>query len=273
MLLGIDAGNNEVKVATQYGVFAFNSCLGDYHERRIETKFQDEMIVEYNGVTYFAGELAEKESYYPRRSMGASKANEDVKIRILIAVFRFSNEYSNTVIVGQPIERHLPAEKAKIKEMLIGEHTVKLNGQSKTFKIDQVIIALEGASCFFGWFTDTSTFRIIDCGSGTVNIATIREWDQVDKESFTLNFGANSTRTNNLNAMAQSIVSETSKYFQPNDFILLVGGAAKAVYPVVQSAYPLTRLAIPLFLRKRVEPKFANCIGFYNLGKELLNNG
>ncbi|PGM58297.1 hypothetical protein [Bacillus sp. AFS053548] len=148
MLLGIDAGNNEVKVATQYGVYAFNSCLGDFHERRIETKFQDEMVVEYNGVTYFAGELAEKESYYPRRSMGASKA--------------------------------------KIKEMLIGEHTVKLNGQSKRFKIDQVIIALEGASSFFGWFTDTSTFRIIDCGSGAVNIATIRDWDQVDKESFTL---------------------------------------------------------------------------------------
>lgn len=277
MLLGIDAGNNEVKVATEKGVFSFNSCLGDARERRIITPYKDEMILHYDNETYWVGELAEKESNFPRRSMGATKANEDVKLRILTAIHRYSDDKHNTIVVGQPIEMHLPNEKDKLKRMLKGKYRVVLNGIEKEFIIDEVAVAVEGASSFFGWFVESSSFRIVDCGSGTVNVASIIDWEQNDKQSFTLTFGANSTRANDLTALARGIVSESTKHFHEDDFVLLVGGAANKIYPVIKQTYPNTKIGQPVHKRNNeytlVHPKYANAIGFYNLAKEIYNNG
>ena len=102
----------------------------------------------YQGKPFFAGMLAEKESYYPRRSMGLSKAHDNMKLRVLIALHRYSNEYENDLIVGQPIKMHIPNEKKKIIGLLEGEHTLILNGVQKTFRVRHMQVAAEGAGAF-----------------------------------------------------------------------------------------------------------------------------
>jgi plasmid segregation protein ParM len=209
------------------------------------------------------GELAEKESNFPRRSQGLTKANQDVLIRILVAVHRFGSS-SNKIVVGQPIEKHIPEEKEKIINMLKGKHTLTLNDETKTFYIEDVRVASEGASSWFGWFKQSPNFRIIDCGSGTVNIATIRDWNFNDRESFTMKVGTRTTDIITPEELVDSIISRTTAFFEQNDLILLVGGIAPVVYEQIKSFYPNTITF--------ENSKFANAMGFFNIARSVYND-
>jgi len=271
MILGIDAGSKNGKVATREGVFAFDSCVGDGRERRLETDYPDMMQGVYQGKPFFAGVLAEKESYYPRRSMGLSKAHEDMKLRVLIALHRYSNEYENDLIVGQPIKMHLPDEKKKIVGLLEGEHTLILNGLQKTFRIRYVQVAAEGAGAFWCSPEEHRKVRIIDIGSGTVNIATIEGGFFIDRESDTLEFGAES-HGSNIEAMTGGILSAMRKLCRKGDVIHIVGGVADIVHPLVSLEYPHAKVIRPFIGNKGVHPCYANAVGFYRLG-ELMYGG
>ncbi|PHA02984.1 hypothetical protein COE51_01185 [Bacillus pseudomycoides] len=269
-IMVIDPGNKEVKGATKEGVFSFNSFLGEARERRLETQYNDEMTGIYKGMPFFAGELAQKESEFPRNSMGLSKAHEDAKLRILIALHRFSKSHEVSIIVGQPIETHNPTEKQQIKNMLIGEHKLLLNGLEKKLYIKRVEVAAEGASAYWCCKDDEDFVRIIDVGSGTVNVATVREGQFIDRESFTLPFGAESTKTRDMQAMSYGIVSALNR-FNKNDPFRLVGGAAEKVKLYLESHFTDCKVIHPKFKVKSkvtsVHSKFANAIGMYNIAQ------
>jgi plasmid segregation protein ParM len=124
------------------------------------------MIVEYEGGKYFAGTLAKYESEFGGRMMGDSKAHEDCKLRILIALHRIRFD-TYQLVVGQPISRHNREEKEKIKQMLRGHHSITINERPRSFLIDKVEVAAEGGSAFWSCVQD-GLIRIIDIGSGTV---------------------------------------------------------------------------------------------------------
>ncbi len=270
MLLGIDPGNKKVKVVTKMGAFSFDSCLGDGRERRLETEYPDQMIGEYDGQPFFAGMLAERESYFPRRSMGLSKAHDDAKLRILIAIHRFSTEYENKIVVGQPIKMHKPEEKKFIKEMLRNEHTLTLNGIKKTFRITLVEVSAEGAGAFFCKPQKTGIIRIVDVGSGTVNIATVRDGRFVDRESDTLAFGTES-HGGSISDMTYGILASMSKMCKRDDDIRIVGGPAEHVQSILVSTYPNCTVLRPMMKQGEkailLHSEFANALGFYNLAK------
>ena len=122
MIVAVDAGNHETKYCSQYGVGKFPSVLGEYRERRLEQRFSDyDMVWEYRGKKGFAGTLAKYESEFSGSIMGDSKAHEDAKIRILLAL-HILGDTDYQIVVGQPINRHTPEEKLKIKVMLISEN-------------------------------------------------------------------------------------------------------------------------------------------------------
>ncbi|HZK02003.1 MAG TPA: hypothetical protein VFC96_03980, partial [Anaerovoracaceae bacterium] len=59
MIIGVDAGNYQVKVVSHKGVDIFPSDIGEYRERNLEQKFSaNDMAIEYQGKKYFAGTLA-----------------------------------------------------------------------------------------------------------------------------------------------------------------------------------------------------------------------
>jgi len=110
--------------------------------------------------------------------------------------------------------------------MLLGSHDLTLNGVKKTIKINRVEVAAEGGAAFWS-NSQTVLVRIIDAGSATINCASLVDGKYIDKDSFTINFGCNTTKSNDLYAMVRGIVAQTSKKWSPSDTVLVMGGAAE----------------------------------------------
>ena len=264
-IVGIDPGNEEVKYASRFGVGNFKSAIGEYRNRHIESSHgKDDMIFEFNGRKGFAGTLALAESEFGGSLMGDSKAHEDTKIKFLLALHYLPGT-TYQIVVGQPIKKHIPLEKERIKNMLLGSHDLTLNGVKKTIKINRVEVAAEGGAAFWS-NPQTGLVRIIDAGSATINCASLVDGKYIDKDSFTINFGCNTTKSNDLHAMVRGIVAQTSKKWSPSDTLLVMGGAAEKILPYVQQYYYDSGLLNPIHNKEIYKPIFANAIGFYQIG-------
>lgn len=272
-MLGIDAGNNEVKVMGSYGPDKFVSYLGEWRERKVGVEHfeKDDMEWEYNGKRGFASTLAERESEFKRSMMGETKAHEDAKLRVLLALHRYSNQQEHKIVVGQPIERHDPEEKQAIKDMLQGRHELTVNGVRKIIIIRRVEVAAEGAASF--WCEPVNgLIRILDCGSGTINGATINNKRYIDKETFGLNYGLNTNKSVNLDAMSEAIITKAHKW-NKGDHIRLVGGAAEQLAPYLKKHFPNLEVFYPTIKLgdrlREVHPVYANAIGFYEIARNV----
>lgn len=270
---GIDGGNFEVKSMSSKGPGKFVSCLGEWRKRNLEQKFsKDDMEYVFEGKRGFAGTLAKYESEFLRSRMGDSKAHEDAKLRILLAIHRQSeSHHEHRIVVGQPIEKHNPEEKRAIKEMLQGGHELEVNGIKKTIVIRRVEVAAEGASSF--WCEpELGIVRIIDIGSGTVNGATLNDKRYIDKETFTINYGMNTNKSNDLEALVQSIITKANKWNE-NDNVRIVGGAAEKIAPYLKKHFKNSYVFQPKIFAngsvKVVHPVFANAIGFYHIARSV----
>jgi plasmid segregation protein ParM len=268
LIVGADGGSFATKIATSYGVFQYRSCLGEYREFNLDKELgPNELIFEFNGKKGFAGTLAENESLFIREMAGDTKAHEDALIRILIGLHQFTNEVEFQLIVGQPIKKH-KAEKAKIMEMLKGKRTITVNGVTKTFKIQDVFVAPEGAGAFFSYNGQEETVRIIDCGGGTVNMATIRNGTFIDRDSWTLNYGANSQEHYETEKLVEAIIASSSKRWSKNDCVRICGGISEMICPLLSHYFSNIQVIRPLVGGKFQHPVFANAVGFYRLGVE-----
>jgi plasmid segregation protein ParM len=260
IIAGIDAGNYAVKVASPYGLDTFPSAIGEYRERNLVNTHGDDIVFEYGGRKGFAGTLAELESEFGGAIMGDSKAHDDAKLRVLIALHRIATSDSESfkIVVGQPISKHTPAEKNAIRGMLIGRHEIAVNDQRKLIEIADVKVSAEGGAAFWS-VPREGIVRIVDVGSATVNCASLRNYRFVDRESFTLPFGMNTVRTHDFGELARGIATHTSKKWHPQDFVLLVGGVARELTPYLRKYYPQ---ATP-----HENPRFANALGFQAIAR------
>lgn len=273
MILGIDSGSSSVKVATEEGLYTFSSHLGEWRERNLSSTFSENDIeYEYQGKKGFAGTLAQYESEFLRQMMGSTKAHEDAKIRTLIAIHRYGG-LTNEIVVGQPILQHNEQEKQKIKAMLKGQHTITVNGVTKTFTINQVEVAAEGGAVYWAINTEVPLIRIIDIGSGTVNCATIKDGRYIDKDSSSLEYGAESTKSQNVDFMVKSIIAHTSKKWSKEDVVFIAGGMAERVQEHISSYYKEAKAVnIPYIQDSQIDfahPVYANALAFYNIAKGL----
>jgi len=268
MIVGVDGGNNEVKVAGSLGLDKFCAAIGEYQERNLENNHGDGMVWEYNGRKGFAGTLALIESDFGGSIMGETKAHEDAKIRILLALHRYSNSNVYEIVVGQPISRHTREEKQKIKRMLMGRHTLTVNGVTKTFTISKCEVAAEGASALLSTPMNGLN-RIIDVGSATVNCATLLDMKYVNRDSETLPFGFNTIRNKNFSELARGIYSHMSKRWKKDDDVFLVGGIAEHLLEPIRTYFPYAKVLHPMLNDKHYPPIYANCIGFFNIGRAL----
>lgn len=279
VILGIDAGSNRVKVFGPFGADQFRSNICDWFNRDVaETFGEDDMEFEINGRKGFAGTIALYEDEFGSASIyGDSKAHEDTKIRVLLAVNRYLNKNCPNVsrlsiVVGQPIKGHKETEKNKIKDMLLRQHQIKVNGKTRTFIIDNVGVAPEGSSAFWS-FKENGTIRIIDLGSGTVNAATIIDNRHINNASDTFNFGAETVNNKNDFAnMARGIIRNTTKLkWDKSDKVFVCGGMAEGITQHIAEHYLNAKILNPVFKNgsevKVYSPIFANAIGFYSIAK------
>ena len=279
LILGIDAGNHMAKVMGPFGTDKFRTNICDWFERDVEETFgSDDMEFEINGRKGFAGTIALYEDEFGNgATYGDTKAHEDTKIRVLLAINRYLNNYCPnighvSIVVGQPIKKHKDSEKNKIKDMLFGQHTIKVNGKTRTFYINNVGVAPEGSAAFWSLPQD-GLVRIIDVGSGTVNAATIIDNRHINTSSDTFNFGAETINNkNDYSNMARGIIRNTTKLkWNKSDKILICGGISEGITPHLIEHYPNAEILNPQ-VRSRNEvkilkPVFANAVGFYVIAK------
>lgn len=269
MRLGIDCGNHGVKVCGEHGLLQFNSSLGESREINLkQVHGQDDMVYEYQGECGFAGSLAMFESEFSGSIMGCTKAHRDSKIRALLAIHRYCTVYNLQenqfdIVTGQPVSTHNINEKEKLKGMLKGEHTIKVNGVEKSFNINRVEIAAECASSYWSSNPKEGLARIIDVGSGTVNYATILEGRFIDKDSHTIPFGVNTNKTNNLKLLSRGIVTQVLKKWNPDDQVYVIGGVAETILPHLKEYFSNIEVLYPIYNQQYVNPVYANAIAFY----------
>ncbi|MDP5274368.1 ParM/StbA family protein [Chengkuizengella axinellae] len=272
MILGIDAGNHEVKVFGEKGAMKFFSDIGEYRERRLEQSFgDDDMIFEYKGRKGFAGSLARNESEFGGSMMGDTKAHEDGKLRVLLALHRYCSDKEKVYLVtGQPIKKHQRDEKQKIKEMLLGRQIIQVNGESKSFVLMNVEVAAEGSASFW-CIPKQGKIRIIDIGSSTVNLATIKDRKYIDRDSDTLPFGMNTNLSSSNEAIARAIAAETLKKWDSKDELYLAGGIARELQPEFEKYYRNVNVINPTYKAgastRMLHPVYANAVGFYHLAR------
>ena len=279
LILGIDAGSHHVKVFGPFGSDKFKSNVCDWFSRDVKERFgDDDMEFEIGGRKGFAGTIALYEDEFGSASIyGDNKAHDDTKVRVLLAIDRYLSRYCSNVgslaiVVGQPIKGHKETEKAQIKEMLTGQHTIKVNGKTRTFRIESVGIAPEGSAAFWSNPVD-GMVRIIDIGSGTVNAATIIDKHHVNNASDTFNFGVETINNNeDYGKMARGIIRNTTRLkWNKTDNILVCGGISEGITPHLVEHYPNTKVLSPAFKNgnevKILSPVFANAVGFYCIAK------
>jgi plasmid segregation protein ParM len=287
MIVGIDGGNNEVKIFGDAGEMKFSSALGEFRERKLTDSFsKDDMIFEYRGKKGFAGTLAQFESEFSASMLGDSKAHEELLIRVLLALHRYTDEETDfMIVVGQPIGKHTEKEKQKMKNMLEGVHDFTLNDVRKVINIQSVAVAAEGGSAFWS-NPKKGKIRLIDFGSGTVNAATLIDGRYVDRDSFTLKQGLNTITSSDFSSFARAVSVQALKKWDNDDDVFLVGGGADTMLNHVIEYFPQAQLLKPKVetladsgikingnLQAKsynfLSPIFANAVGFYNIGKKV----
>ncbi|MED5040757.1 ParM/StbA family protein [Geobacillus stearothermophilus] len=268
MIVGIDAGNSEVKMAGPLGLDKFCAAIGEYQERNLENNHGDGMVWEYEGKKGFAGMLALIESDFGGSIMGDSKAHEDAKMRVLLALHRYSNSTTYEIVVGQPISRHTPEEKTAIKKMLVGTHTLTVNGVTKTFTIARCEVAAEGAAAILS-NPAPGLLRVIDVGSATVNCATLLDMRYVNRDSETLPFGFNTIRNRDFHELARGIYAHVSKRWKKQNEVFLAGGVAGQLLEPIREYFPKAQLLQPIHNNQHHSPIYANAVGFYTVGRKL----
>jgi len=265
MIIGIDAGNYETKVAMESSVHKFRSLLGEYRERNFDSTFGDDMVFEYNGMRGLAGDIVEYECEFKRERYGNTKAHEDAKLRILLAIHKYGgDDAEHDIVVGQPISTHTPAEKERIKRLLVGKHTMTVNGITKAFTIRNANVAAEGAVAYWAYEGLEQALRFIDIGSGTINFATVVKGRFVDRDSFTVNTGVNSARTFDYGSMSGLIIAETSKWGR-EDNVRICGGIAEDITPFLANHYENIEVIKPWDLA----PVYTNAVGCFELARVL----
>ena len=279
LILGIDAGNYKGKVMGAFGTDIFRTNICEWFDRDVKETFgDDDMEFEVGSRKGYAGSIALYEDEFGNGSMyGDTKAHDDTKIRVLLAINRYLSKYCPnvsriSVVVGQPIKKHNEAEKNKIRDMLLGQHRIKVNGKTRTFTIEQIGIAIEGSSAFWS-HPQNGTIRIIDVGSGTVNAATIIDNRHINNSSDTFNFGMETVNNKeDFHKIAHGIIRNTTKLkWNKADKVYICGGASGSIAPHIKEHYTNAELLTPQLIEgnevKIFEPVFANAVGFYAIAK------
>lgn len=282
-IIGVDAGNSEVKVFGEKGALKFSATLSEWHEFRLKPSIK-ETDVEYNEWEYegekgFAGKLAEREGLAKRNTRGTSKAHKDVVIRTLIALHRYgtflgSKDFSFKIAVGNPVESFTQSERKEIKRLLEKTHVFKLNKKLKEIVIEEVEVVAEGAAAYWA-APKKGLVRILDFGSGTVNGVSVEDGEYIDSQSFTIDKGLETDASISPEVLWSATWARClDKSWRFNDQILLVGGAADKILEIAQQHLTNVQVLEPSVKYGDDEFKiypsiYANAIGLYEIAKDV----
>lgn len=273
-IIAVDAGNNEVKVCYGSRLDKFCSAITicDTEIRgQLEQHGKDDMQWEYEGKKGFGGTVAKIESDFGSGMYGATKNHFEGTMRIIEALHRNIDTKEIYLAVLNPYDSLTKEEATNIKKSLIKKHEVKINGVTKVFEVIDAIVVSEGAAAFHSIPYTSELVRIIDIGSGTINLISIYKGRIIDIESWTADYGMMTSKYGEASpqAISRAIIGDTSKKWKRDDKILVVGGPADKITPFIQSYYKRAEVLHPEVWTtegiKYAPPVFGNVVGAYNV--------
>jgi plasmid segregation protein ParM len=265
-LIVVDDGGNSTCVVTKNGQEKFPSVKGLYGQRTLtDVKGKYDYIVDYKGKRYVMGTLAKYDCRMPLQMHTKTKCHDFFDLSVLTAVHQFGFA-SNYLIVSVPIGMHNKAEKEARINRLRGDHTIVVNGISKSFIIMDAKVAPETAVAFWVKEPQGKT-RFIDLGSRTIGYATTICEDGVtrfiDTESGTIaGKGLEALGIDyDQQALADFICGRLIAEWNPNDDIFLLGGGALDEKLVSSIREYFSKASV------MENPQMANAMGMYLLGR------
>lgn len=231
MIVGFDGGRNGSKTFTQDYKWWFPSCLGTNRSFTLDKEFgEHDMTVTHKGNSYLIGNIAEVESLDGARNFLKSKANLDTLVFTLVGIHRVIKDGDDVeLVVCHPITNHKGKDKEIIKSMLLGRHSIIVNGIPKTFNIDSASVTVEGACGIFAIKDLPQIAHGIDVGSATVNYSTWYKGNWIDKLSGTLSYGIENSRLP-IDGFTRKLAMDFSRCIQETQGTVYVfGGAAQRI--------------------------------------------
>jgi plasmid segregation protein ParM len=265
-LIVVDDGGNSTCVVTKNGQAKFPSVKGLYGNRTLtETTGKYDYIVDYKGERYVMGDLAKYDCKYPLQMHTKTKCHDFFDLSVLVSVHQFGYA-SNYLVVSVPIGMHKEEEKEARIKRLKGEHTIVVNGKSRTFIVMDVKVAPETAVAF--WVKEpVGKTRFIDLGSRTIGYATTicdnGMTRFIDTESGTITgkgleaLGADYDQK----ALADYIGGRLRADWDEHDDVFLLGGGAldEKLVSSIRGYFPKSSVMD--------SPQMANALGMYLLGR------
>jgi plasmid segregation protein ParM len=269
-IISVDDGGSSTCVVTKSRRENFPSIKGVYGNRNFtDVNGKYDFVVDYKNEKFVMGTLAKYDCRVPLQMHTDSKQNLFFDLSVLVAIHQFG--YSNNYLVASvPIAMHSEKEKAGRISRLKGEHTITVNGYTKTFHIMDVKVAPESAVAF--WIKEPKgKTRFIDLGSRTIGYATCLYEDGItrfiDSESGTfkgMGLEALGKDYDHI-SLADFICGRLLSNWGENDTIHLLGGGA---------LNPELVASIGRYFPKTVvldNPQMANAFGMYLLGRTVFD--
>ena len=268
-LIVVDDGGYSTCVITKNGCESFPSVKGLYGERTLtDASGKYDYAVEYKGQKYVMGTLAKYDCKYPLQMHTKTKQHIFFDLSVLVAIHQFGFA-NNFLVTSVPIRMHNQEEKEGRIKRLKGEHTITVNGKTKTFNIMDAKVAPETAVAY--WIKEPSgKTRFLDLGSRTIGYATTISGDGVrfvDTESGTM-YGKGLEALGedyDQRALADYICGRLIVDWNERDSVYLLGGGAKDDNLVnsIKEYFPNAMVLD--------NPQMANVRGMYALGRIAFN--
>ena len=157
-IIGLDAGRGYLKAYSVVNNIIreamFKSVIGDGREDKVEYKnYPDPIFISFEGMDYFVGDLAEKESYSAIRKSQDSKVSHTVQVLLAAALEKIAVKEKVKIMFGVPYKNYTMKTLREVQDTYKGKTIVvknKLDGNStKTITIEDVDIFREGDAALF----------------------------------------------------------------------------------------------------------------------------
>lgn len=157
-IIGLDAGRGYLKAYSVVNNIIretmFKSVIGDGREDKVEYKnYPDPIFISFEGMDYFVGDLAEKESYSSIRNSQDSKISHTVQVLVAAALERIAVKEKVKIMFGVPYKNYTMKTLKEVQDTYKGKTIVvknKLDGNStKSIIIEDVDIFREGDAALF----------------------------------------------------------------------------------------------------------------------------
>ena len=268
-IISADMGRSESKFYSNNQKIKFKSVIGEWHQRNLNTEGNYDINI--NGLNYFIGELALRESYLPREMTTESKIHEETLLLFLTGISLLARDNESIAITtGLPINQFNPLIRDEIVSLLKGRHIVSFPGlRVKQLSINQITICPESGGTYFYEAKKNPKLkhgkvRVINIGSRTINYCTIKDGNYINKDSGTLLYGSiqlNNSKAN-LQEFSRKIYADLSSkwidYNEDEDIILISGGGILLLDNYLKQ-----------YFKKAIvsdDPIYSDVLGFYEIG-------